>query len=89
MIVMINRKDYFQCGYIIRKGSLETHIKPAGLEAFRHDLATLVSFLGVPGPDGKSRADEIQAAVLRILLPRLPAETAVDFFVTSAPFSRP
>jgi 2-polyprenyl-6-methoxyphenol hydroxylase-like FAD-dependent oxidoreductase len=61
MIVMINRKDYFQCGYIIRKGSFETQIKPAGLEAFRNDLATLVPFLGVPGPDGKSRVDEIQS----------------------------
>jgi 2-polyprenyl-6-methoxyphenol hydroxylase-like FAD-dependent oxidoreductase len=61
MIVMINRKDYFQCGYIIRKGSFETQIKPAGLDAFRNDLATLVPFLGVPGPDGKSRVDEIQS----------------------------
>jgi 2-polyprenyl-6-methoxyphenol hydroxylase-like FAD-dependent oxidoreductase len=69
MIVMINRKDYFQCGYIIRKGSLETHIKPAGLEAFRHDLALLVPFLGIPGPDGKSRADEIQSWDQVSLLP--------------------
>jgi 2-polyprenyl-6-methoxyphenol hydroxylase-like FAD-dependent oxidoreductase len=69
MIVMINRKDYFQCGYIIRKGSLETHIKPAGLEAFREDLATLVPFLGIAGPDGKSRADEIQSWDQVSLLP--------------------
>lgn len=69
MIVMINRKDYFQCGYIIGKDSFETHIKPAGLEAFRHDLATLVPFLGVPGPDGRSRADEIQSWDQVSLLP--------------------
>jgi 2-polyprenyl-6-methoxyphenol hydroxylase-like FAD-dependent oxidoreductase len=69
MIVMINRKDYFQCGYIIRKGSLETLIKPAGLETFRHDLATLVPFLGIPGPDGKTRADEIQSWDQVSLLP--------------------
>ena len=29
MIVLINRGDYFQCGYIVRKGSFETHIQPA------------------------------------------------------------
>jgi 2-polyprenyl-6-methoxyphenol hydroxylase-like FAD-dependent oxidoreductase len=61
MMVMIDRKDYFQCGYLIRKGSFESDIKPAGLEAFRHDLATLVPFLGISGPGGKSRAEEIQS----------------------------
>src|ERR1700761_4333967 len=75
MIVMINRKDYFQCGYIIRKGSFETGIKPAGLEVFRHDLATLVPFLGIPGPDGKSRVDEIaswdQVSLLPVQVNRL------------------
>ncbi len=69
MIVMINRKDYFQCGYIIRKESFETQIKPAGLEAFRQDLATLVPFLGTPGPDGRSRAEEIQSWDQLSLLP--------------------
>lgn len=65
MIVMINRRDYFQCGYIIRKGTFATEIQPAGLEAFRHDIATLVPFLGIPGPDSstasRSRVDEIQS----------------------------
>ena len=61
MIVLINRHDYFQCGYIIRKDTFETVIKPAGLEAFRHDLAALVPFLGVPGPDGRAPVDEIQS----------------------------
>ncbi len=69
MIVMINRNDYFQCGYIIRKDSFATHIQPAGLETFRHDLATLVPFLGTPGPDGKSRTDEIQSWDQVSLLP--------------------
>jgi len=61
MIVMINREDYFQCGYIIRKGTFDTHIQPAGLEAFRRDIATLVPFLGTPDSDLRSRADEIQS----------------------------
>ncbi|WP_263383882.1 FAD-dependent oxidoreductase [Granulicella arctica] len=61
MIVMINRKDYFQCGYLIAKDSFETSIKPAGLEKFRQHLVSLVPFLGAPGPDGRSRAEEIQS----------------------------
>ena len=69
MIVMINRGDYFQCGYIIRKDSFLTHIQPAGLESFRHDLATLVPFLGAPGPDGSSRVDEISSWDQVSLLP--------------------
>ncbi len=61
MIVLINRAEYFQCGYIIRKGAFETHIQPAGLPAFRQDIAELVPFLGAPGPDGTSRVEEIQS----------------------------
>ena len=69
MIVMINRKDYFQCGYLIRKDAFATAIKPAGLAAFRHDLATLVPFLGVPGPNGQPRTEEIQSWDQVSLLP--------------------
>jgi 2-polyprenyl-6-methoxyphenol hydroxylase-like FAD-dependent oxidoreductase len=69
MIVLINRGDYFQCGYIIKKDSLETEIKPAGLAAFRESIARIVPFLGVPGPDGKSRADEIASWEQVSLLP--------------------
>ena len=69
MMVMINRHEYFQCGYIIRKGTFETQIKPAGLTAFRRDLTALCGFLGVPGPDGKSRVEEIQSWDQVSLLP--------------------
>jgi 2-polyprenyl-6-methoxyphenol hydroxylase-like FAD-dependent oxidoreductase len=69
MIVMINRKDYFQCGYIIRKDSFESDIKPAGLEAFRQNLASLVPFLSAPGADGRPRTDEIQSWDQVSLLP--------------------
>jgi len=61
MIILINRGDYFQCGFIIKKDSFETEVKPAGLPAFRESIAQLVPFLGVPGPDGKNRPDEITA----------------------------
>jgi 2-polyprenyl-6-methoxyphenol hydroxylase-like FAD-dependent oxidoreductase len=44
IMVMINRDTYWQCGYIIRKGALET-IKQRGLEKFRQDILSLASFL--------------------------------------------
>jgi 2-polyprenyl-6-methoxyphenol hydroxylase-like FAD-dependent oxidoreductase len=75
MIVLINRGDYFQCGYIIKKGTLETEIKPAGLAAFRESIARLVPFLGVADSSGKSRVDEItsweQVPLLSVQVNRL------------------
>ena len=44
-LIMLNRQDYWQCGYVIPKGSSE-EIRAAGLPAFRADLAGLASFLG-------------------------------------------
>ncbi len=44
MLVMIDRTDYFQCGYLIRKGTYE-QIKQRGVDAFRADIASLVPFL--------------------------------------------
>ncbi|GAC1658684.1 MAG: hypothetical protein NVS9B15_20540 [Acidobacteriaceae bacterium] len=44
LMVMINRNDYFQCGYIIRKGTFP-EIQQAGLPAFRQSMERLVSFL--------------------------------------------
>jgi 2-polyprenyl-6-methoxyphenol hydroxylase-like FAD-dependent oxidoreductase len=46
MMVLINRGDYFQVGYIIRKGTFETDIRPVGLDAFRAGLVRLAPFLG-------------------------------------------
>ena len=59
MLVLINRGDYFQCGYIIRKGTFETHIKPAGLAHLRRDLAELVPVLAEPDSNGHTRVDEL------------------------------
>jgi 2-polyprenyl-6-methoxyphenol hydroxylase-like FAD-dependent oxidoreductase len=39
-LVMLDRRDYWQCAFIIEKGEYE-HIKAKGLEAFRHSVATL------------------------------------------------
>ena len=51
MLVMIDRGHYWQCAYIIPKGSLEM-LKLEGLSAFRAKLAGLAPFLG-------SRVEEI------------------------------
>ena len=59
MLVLINRGDYFQCGYIIRKGSFETRIKPAGLAQLQQDLAELVPVLGEPDAAGHTRIAEL------------------------------
>jgi 2-polyprenyl-6-methoxyphenol hydroxylase-like FAD-dependent oxidoreductase len=43
LFVMLNRGDYWQCGFIIAKGTLED-IRRAGLPAFRDSVAALVPF---------------------------------------------
>ncbi len=45
MMVMLNRGDYWQCGYLIRKGELE-NIKTRGLEQFREDVVSVAPFIG-------------------------------------------
>ncbi|HXP75572.1 MAG TPA: FAD-dependent oxidoreductase [Stellaceae bacterium] len=44
ILVLINRGDYWQCGYVIPKGSLE-QIHEQGLPAFRADVARLAPLL--------------------------------------------
>jgi len=44
MMVMLNRSDYWQCAYLIRKGVYE-NIKHRGLEAFREDIVSVAPFL--------------------------------------------
>ena len=44
IMILINRNDYFQCGYIIRKGDFPV-IQQRGLDAFRADIEELVPFL--------------------------------------------
>lgn len=58
LAVLIDRRDYFQIGYIIHKGDFP-RIHAAGIEAFRQDLATLVPFLGTPDASGKRRVEEL------------------------------
>jgi 2-polyprenyl-6-methoxyphenol hydroxylase-like FAD-dependent oxidoreductase len=44
MLVMIDRGDYWQCAYIIRKGSFD-ELKAQGIEALQHGLVELVPAL--------------------------------------------
>ena len=44
MMVMLNRGDYWQCGYLIRKGEFE-NIKARGLDQFREDVVSVASFV--------------------------------------------
>jgi len=45
MLVMIDRGDYWQCAYLIPKGTFES-VRAEGLAAFRRNLAGLAPFLG-------------------------------------------
>jgi 2-polyprenyl-6-methoxyphenol hydroxylase-like FAD-dependent oxidoreductase len=44
VMVMLNRDEYWQCAFVIRKGAFEK-IKQLGLEAFRSDIAAIAPFL--------------------------------------------
>src|SRR5215831_10474224 len=45
ILVMLNRDEYWQCAFVIRKGEFE-NIKHRGLEAFRADINSVAPFLG-------------------------------------------
>jgi 2-polyprenyl-6-methoxyphenol hydroxylase-like FAD-dependent oxidoreductase len=67
ILVMLNREEYWQCAFVIRKGALED-IKRRGLEDFREDILSVAPFL-------KSRVREIndwdQIKLLTVLVDRL------------------
>jgi 2-polyprenyl-6-methoxyphenol hydroxylase-like FAD-dependent oxidoreductase len=44
IFVMINREDYWQCGFVIAKGSID-RLRQRGIEAFRAEVAALAPFL--------------------------------------------
>jgi len=43
ILVMLNREEYWQCGYVIPKGALD-EMKPRGIEAFREEIAQIAPF---------------------------------------------
>jgi 2-polyprenyl-6-methoxyphenol hydroxylase-like FAD-dependent oxidoreductase len=44
ILVMIDREDYWQCGYVIAKGDFD-EIRKKGIERFREELASLQPYL--------------------------------------------
>jgi 2-polyprenyl-6-methoxyphenol hydroxylase-like FAD-dependent oxidoreductase len=67
MMVMLNRDDYWQCAYLIRKGDFD-RIKQAGVAAFWRDVVSVTPFL-------LDRAHELetfdQIRLLRVKVDRL------------------
>ena len=63
IFVMLDRGDYWQCGFVIAKGTLED-IRARGLEAFRADVARLV---GAPVEPGVLRDwNEVKLLTVRV-----------------------
>jgi 2-polyprenyl-6-methoxyphenol hydroxylase-like FAD-dependent oxidoreductase len=67
-LIMIDRGDYFQIGFVIRKGSITT-LRDHGIAAFRQRLRDVVPWLG-------DRVDLLQSfddiRLLNVVLSRLP-----------------
>jgi 2-polyprenyl-6-methoxyphenol hydroxylase-like FAD-dependent oxidoreductase len=67
IFIMLDRGEYWQCGYVIAKGKFED-LRQRGLEAFRRDIAEIAPF-----PD--NRAAEIidweQVKLLTVVVDRL------------------
>ena len=67
ILVMLNREEYWQCAFVIRKGAF-AEIKNRGIEAFRNDVKSIAPFLG-------DRVREIndweQIKLLTVLVDRL------------------
>ncbi|KGJ08980.1 FAD-dependent oxidoreductase [Paracoccus versutus] len=66
-LVLIDRGDFWQCGYVIRKGSFDD-VKAAGLPAFRQALAALAP---LPADRFEEIADWDQVHLLSIRMDRL------------------
>ena len=68
LLIMIDRGDYFQIGFVIRKGSIAT-LHDQGIEAFRFRLRDLLPWLG-DRVEHLHSFDEIR--LLKVELSRLP-----------------
>lgn len=66
--VLIDRDDYYQCAFLIAKGTFATKVQPAGLPSFRASITRLVPFLA-------DRVDELtswdQVKLLSVQINRL------------------
>lgn len=68
IVVMLNRGDYWQCAFVIPKGSMEA-LRAKGIESFRATVGALAPFEA-------SRADELQSwddiKLLTVKVDRMP-----------------
>src|SRR5688572_8716894 len=67
VLVMLNRGDYWQCGFVIPKGGAAV-LKERGLDQFRQDIAAMVPFLG-DRVDELRRWDDVK--LLTVMVDRL------------------
>jgi 2-polyprenyl-6-methoxyphenol hydroxylase-like FAD-dependent oxidoreductase len=68
IFIMLNRGDYWQCGFVIRKGSIE-QVRARGLEAFRAAVAASAPFVA-DRVGGLTDWDEIK--LLTVAVDRMP-----------------
>jgi 2-polyprenyl-6-methoxyphenol hydroxylase-like FAD-dependent oxidoreductase len=61
-LVMLDRGDYWQCAFIIRKGTAEA-VKAQGLEAFR---ARVAEFLGPAAAQGVASLDDLKLLTVKV-----------------------
>lgn len=64
VLIMLDRGDYWQVGYVIPKGGLE-RLKAAGLEAFRRELTGMAPFLAERST-GLDSWDDVKLLSVRI-----------------------
>jgi 2-polyprenyl-6-methoxyphenol hydroxylase-like FAD-dependent oxidoreductase len=68
IFIMINRGDYWQCGFVIRKGSIE-EVRARGLEAFREVVSKAAPFAA---DRVNELADWEQIKLLTVAVDRMP-----------------
>jgi 2-polyprenyl-6-methoxyphenol hydroxylase-like FAD-dependent oxidoreductase len=68
LLVTLNRGDYWQCAYVIPKGSLAT-LQAAGIDAFRDRVVQIAPFLAV---GGATLVDWEQVKLLSVQISRMP-----------------
>ena len=64
LLGLINRGEYWQCAYVIRKGALD-EVRRAGLDALRAELARLAPWLGARTAEIKSW-DEVRLLSVQV-----------------------
>jgi 2-polyprenyl-6-methoxyphenol hydroxylase-like FAD-dependent oxidoreductase len=61
-LIMLDRGDYWQCAFIIRKGTADA-VKARGLEAFR---ARVAEFLGPRAAQGVASLDDVKLLTVKV-----------------------